>query len=79
MGKRGSKTINFGIAYSSFFNSVLYLLIYLGGGQPGGVASKHGKPFSIFGVTIQNIDLELESLLKKAAFIYTRERSRSFK
>lgn len=35
---------------------------------------KHtGKPFGIFGVTIQNISQRLETLLKKASFIYTRE------
>ncbi|HYH57361.1 MAG TPA: polysaccharide pyruvyl transferase family protein [Anseongella sp.] len=32
-----------------------------------------GKPFGIFGVTIQTISPALETLLKKAAFIYTRE------
>ncbi|MEX2592385.1 MAG: polysaccharide pyruvyl transferase family protein [Anditalea sp.] len=32
-----------------------------------------GKPFGIFGVTIQNIDPELKALLEKASFIYTRE------
>lgn len=32
-----------------------------------------GKPFGIFGTTIQNIDSSLAELLKKALFIYTRE------
>lgn len=32
-----------------------------------------GKPFGIFGTTIQNIDKSLGELLKKALFIYTRE------
>jgi polysaccharide pyruvyl transferase WcaK-like protein len=32
-----------------------------------------GKPFGIFGTTIQTIDKSLEGLLKKASFIYTRE------
>ena len=32
-----------------------------------------GKPFGIFGTTIQTIDKSLEDLLKKALFIYTRE------
>jgi polysaccharide pyruvyl transferase WcaK-like protein len=32
-----------------------------------------GKPFGIFGTTIQTIDKSLEDLLKKASFIYTRE------
>jgi len=32
-----------------------------------------GKPFGIFGTTIQAIDKSLEELLKKAQFIYTRE------
>lgn len=32
-----------------------------------------GKPFGIFGVTIQSISPELETLLEKASFIYTRE------
>lgn len=32
-----------------------------------------GKPFGIFGTTIQNIDDKLKSLLKKASFIFTRE------
>lgn len=32
-----------------------------------------GKPFGIFGTTIQNIDKSLAELLKKALFIYTRE------
>ncbi len=32
-----------------------------------------GKPYGIYGVTIQEIDTELEQLLKKAAFVYTRE------
>jgi polysaccharide pyruvyl transferase WcaK-like protein len=32
-----------------------------------------GKPFGIFGTTIQNIDNSLAELLKKALFIYTRE------
>lgn len=32
-----------------------------------------GKPFGIFGVTIQNINSELKTLLDKASFIYTRE------
>jgi len=32
-----------------------------------------GKPFGIFGTTIQTIDKSLEELLKKARFIYTRE------
>jgi polysaccharide pyruvyl transferase WcaK-like protein len=31
------------------------------------------KPFGIFGTTIQHIDSGLEALLKKSAFIYTRE------
>ncbi|WP_422082150.1 polysaccharide pyruvyl transferase family protein [Ulvibacterium sp.] len=31
------------------------------------------KPFGIFGTTIQEIDDDLEQLLKKAAFIFTRE------
>ncbi len=31
------------------------------------------KPFGIFGTTIQHIDSDLEALLKKSAFIYTRE------
>jgi hypothetical protein len=35
---------------------------------------KHtGKPFGIFGVTIQDIDSGLKALLAKATFIYTRE------
>jgi polysaccharide pyruvyl transferase WcaK-like protein len=32
-----------------------------------------GKPFGIFGTTIQTIDKSLAELLKKALFIYTRE------
>jgi polysaccharide pyruvyl transferase WcaK-like protein len=32
-----------------------------------------GKPFGIFGTTIQTIDKSLEELLRKASFIYTRE------
>ncbi|MDX9948315.1 MAG: polysaccharide pyruvyl transferase family protein [Bacteroidales bacterium] len=32
-----------------------------------------GKPFGIFGTTIQNIDEKLKSLLQKASFIFTRE------
>jgi polysaccharide pyruvyl transferase WcaK-like protein len=32
-----------------------------------------GKPFGIFGTTIQTIDKSLAELLKKASFIYTRE------
>lgn len=32
-----------------------------------------GKPFGIFGTTIQTIDKSLEDLLRKATFIYTRE------
>jgi polysaccharide pyruvyl transferase WcaK-like protein len=32
-----------------------------------------GKPFGIFGTTIQTIDNSLAELLKKATFIYTRE------
>ena len=32
-----------------------------------------GKPFGIFGTTIQNIDDKLKNLLKKASFIFTRE------
>lgn len=32
-----------------------------------------GKPFGIFGTTIQNIDDKLKSLLEKASFIFTRE------
>jgi len=32
-----------------------------------------GKPFGIFGTTIQTIDKSLEDLLRKASFIYTRE------
>ena len=32
-----------------------------------------GKPFGIFGTTIQTIDSSLSELLKKAQFIYTRE------
>jgi len=32
-----------------------------------------GKPFGIFGTTIQTIDKSLADLLKKASFIYTRE------
>lgn len=32
-----------------------------------------GKPYGIYGVTIQEIDADLEDLLKKAAFVYTRE------
>jgi polysaccharide pyruvyl transferase WcaK-like protein len=32
-----------------------------------------GKPFGIFGVTIQNIGPDLKVLLEKASFIYTRE------
>ena len=32
-----------------------------------------GKPFGIFGTTIQTIDSSLADLLKKASFIYTRE------
>ena len=31
------------------------------------------KPFGIFGTTIQNVDADLQALLKKALFIYTRE------
>lgn len=31
------------------------------------------KPFGIFGVTIQSVDVELKLLLEKAAFIFTRE------
>ena len=35
---------------------------------------KHtNKPFGIFGVTIQQMDKDLRSLLEKAAFIFTRE------
>ena len=34
---------------------------------------KTGKPFGVFGVTIQTINPELEILLKKASFIHTRE------
>lgn len=35
---------------------------------------KHaGKPFGIFGVTIQETDDDLKSLLQKASFIFTRE------
>ena len=32
-----------------------------------------GKPFGIFGTTIQNIDDKLKNLLQKASFIFTRE------
>ncbi len=32
-----------------------------------------GKPFGIFGTTIQNIDENLKNLLQKASFIFTRE------
>lgn len=32
-----------------------------------------GKPFGIFGTTIQSIDEKLKSLLQKASFIFTRE------
>ncbi|MEX0772662.1 MAG: polysaccharide pyruvyl transferase family protein [Balneolales bacterium] len=32
-----------------------------------------GKPFGIFGTTIQHINPELKTLLEKASFIYTRE------
>lgn len=32
-----------------------------------------GKPFGIFGTTIQKIDPKLKTLLEKASFIYTRE------
>jgi len=32
-----------------------------------------GKPFGIFGTTIQNIDDNLKNLLQKASFIFTRE------
>ncbi|WPP50428.1 polysaccharide pyruvyl transferase family protein [Catalinimonas niigatensis] len=32
-----------------------------------------GKPYGLYGVTIQDIDPDLENLLKDAAFIYTRE------
>jgi polysaccharide pyruvyl transferase WcaK-like protein len=32
-----------------------------------------GKPFGIFGTTIQKIDPKLKALLEKASFIYTRE------
>jgi polysaccharide pyruvyl transferase WcaK-like protein len=32
-----------------------------------------GKPFGIFGATIQHIDENLKTLLKKASFIFTRE------
>jgi polysaccharide pyruvyl transferase WcaK-like protein len=32
-----------------------------------------GKPFGIFGTTIQNISPKLKALLEKASFIYTRE------
>jgi polysaccharide pyruvyl transferase WcaK-like protein len=32
-----------------------------------------GKPFGIFGTTIQSIDENLKSLLQKASFIFTRE------
>jgi polysaccharide pyruvyl transferase WcaK-like protein len=32
-----------------------------------------GKPFGIFGVTIQRIDEDLKVLLRKASFIFTRE------
>lgn len=34
---------------------------------------KTNKPFGIFGTTIQHIDSDLEVLLKKSSFIYTRE------
>src|SRR5690606_36405596 len=33
----------------------------------------HNKPFGIFGVTIQEINLELKKLLQKSSFIYARE------
>jgi polysaccharide pyruvyl transferase WcaK-like protein len=32
-----------------------------------------GKPYGLYGVTIQDIDTELQNLLKGASFIYTRE------
>jgi polysaccharide pyruvyl transferase WcaK-like protein len=32
-----------------------------------------GKPFGIFGTTIQHVDENLKALLKKASFIFTRE------
>lgn len=56
--------------------------IMIHGSGPYVVAQQHleawikhtnGKPFGIFGVTIEKVDDKLKNLLSKAAFVYTRE------
>ena len=55
------------------------MLVHASG--PSVVARKHinawrkacGKPYGIFGVTIDKIDAELTDILKNAAFVFTRE------
>jgi polysaccharide pyruvyl transferase WcaK-like protein len=55
--------------------------VFIHGSGPSVVAASYlrfwdettGKPFGLYGVTIENISGQLTELLKKAAFIFTRE------